>query len=186
MAKHKTRCAWVTDDALYIDYHDQEWGVPVYDDRQLFELLILEGAQAGLSWLTVLKKRHNYRLCFDNFEPEKIAHYDRAKVEKLLTNAGIIRNQLKIHATIANARVYLKIKQDWGSFSNYIWQFVQGQPIQNHWKSVKEIPPTSIISDNMSKALKKQGFKFVGSTICYAFMQAVGMVNDHTTDCFRY
>jgi len=186
MGKHKIRCAWVNLDPLYIDYHDHEWGVPIYDDQQLFEFLILEGVQAGLSWLTVLKKRHNYRMCFDNFNPQKIARYDQAKIEKLLQNPGIIRNRLKIQAAIANAKAYLEIQQKGESFSDYIWQFVDGQPMQNHWNNIREAPSATVISDRMSKTLKKQGFKFVGSTICYAFMQAVGMVNDHTIDCFRY
>ncbi len=181
------RCAWCsTDDPVYIAYHDTEWGVPVYDDRLLFEFLILEGAQAGLSWITVLKKRENYRLLFDNFDPAKIAKYNARKIEALLKNPGIIRNRLKIAATIANAKAYLNLLQEWDSFSQYIWHFVDGKPLQNHRKQLKDIPTKTIISDAMSKDLKKRGFKFVGSTICYAFMQAVGMVNDHTEDCFRY
>lgn len=182
----KTRCAWTTDDPLYIDYHDHEWGVPIYDDQQLFEFLILEGAQAGLSWITVLKKRENYRACFDNFNPQKIARYKANKVEKLLSNAGIIRNRLKIESAILNAQAYLEVIKEWDSFSNYIWHFVDGQPIQNNWKNLQQVPNKTLISDTMSKDLKKRGFKFVGSTICYAFMQAVGMVNDHTKDCFRF
>lgn len=182
----KIRCAWVTDDPLYIDYHDHEWGIPVYDDQRLFEFLILEGAQAGLSWLTVLKKRNNYRTAFDNFIPEKIAVYNQHKVDELLNNAGIIRNRLKIASTITNAQAYLQLLKEYKSFSAYIWQFVANQPIQNHWQTFKEIPAKTIISDRMSKDLKKRGFKFIGSTICYAFMQAVGMVNDHTTTCFCY
>lgn len=183
---HKTRCAWANTDPLYMDYHDREWGVPIYDDRLLFEFLILEGAQAGLSWLTILKKRENYRACFDNFNPEIIAKYDQKKFEELMANSGIVRNKLKIQATITNAKAFSEVKKEWGSFSKYIWHFVEGKPIQNHWKNLKLVPNTSIISDTLSKDLKKRGFKFVGSTICYAFMQAVGMVNDHTTDCFRY
>jgi DNA-3-methyladenine glycosylase I len=184
--KHKTRCAWVNDDPLYINYHDCEWGVPVYDDRLLFEFLILEGGQAGLNWLTILKKRDNYRACFDNFDAEIIAKYDRRKFEELMANSGIIRNKLKIQAAIVNAKAFLQVKQEWGTFSNYIWHFVNGKPIKNHWKNVILVPAASLISDKLSKDLKKRGFKFVGSTICYAFMQAVGMVNDHTVDCFRY
>ncbi len=180
------RCAWVNDDPLYIHYHDHEWGVPIHDDRLLFEFLILEGAQAGLNWFTVLKKRDNYRECFDHFNPEKIAKYNDKKVAALLNNPGIIRNRLKIASTITNAQAYLQVEKEWGSFSAYIWHFVDGKPIKNHWKSSKQLPATSDISDLMSKDLKKRGFKFVGSTICYAYMQAVGMVNDHTEDCFCY
>lgn len=186
MPKHKIRCAWVNNDPLYIDYHDNEWGVPVYDDKKLFEFLVLEGAQAGLNWLTVLKKRENYRVAFDQFDPEKIACYSQAKVEKLLADSTIIRNRLKIQAAISNAKAYLRILEQYNSFSTYLWQFVNERPIQNCWNTIKEVPATTVISDNLSKALKKQGFKFVGSTICYAFMQAVGMVNDHTVDCCRY
>lgn len=182
----KTRCIWVSDDPIYIHYHDNEWGVPLFDDRLLFEFLNLEGAQAGLSWITVLKKRENYRKLFDHFDPVKIAKYNAKKIETLLQNPGIIRNRLKVEATISNAKAYLNLLEEWDSFSEYIWHFVEGKPIQNHWKQGKKIPATTRISDNMSKELKKKGFKFVGSTICYAFMQAVGMVNDHTVDCFRY
>ena len=182
----KTRCAWVSDDPLYIHYHDHEWGVPIHDERLLFEFLILEGAQAGLSWLTVLKKRENYRASFDNFDAEKIARYKQPKINKLLENSGIIRNKLKIQATITNAKAFLQIKKEQKSFADYIWSFVNGEPIQNHLQKRKQVPSSSIISDTMSKDLKKRGFKFIGSTICYAFMQAVGMVNDHTTDCFCY
>lgn len=182
----KTRCQWVNNDPLYIDYHDQEWGVPIYDEQHLFEFLILEGAQAGLSWLTVLKKRENYRVCFDNFNSKKIANYDKNKIDSLLSNPGIIRNRLKVQAAISNAKSFLIIKKEHGSFSDYIWSFVDGKPIQNHWSPRKKLPAVTPISDQLSKDLKKRGFKFVGSTICYAFMQAVGMVNDHTTDCFRY
>ncbi len=180
------RCAWVKDDPIYIDYHDHEWGLPIYDERLLFEFLNLEGMQAGLSWLTILKKRDNYRQCFDNFDAKKIAKYDQKKIEKLLVNSGIIRNKLKIHAIIANANAFIEIKKKSESFSNYIWSFVDGKPLQNHWTNLRQVPATSLISDRLSKDLKKRGFKFVGSTICYAFMQAVGMVNDHTVDCFRY
>ena len=182
----KTRCKWVTDDPVYIEYHDKEWGVPVHDDRELVEFLILEGAQAGLSWITILKKRENYRKAFDNFDPEKIALYDEEKIQELITNEGIIRNRRKIEASIINAKAFLKIKEEFGSFDKYIWQFVGGKPIKNSWNSITEVPASTKESDEMSKDLKKRGFKFVGSKICYAYMQAVGMVNDHTTDCFRY
>lgn len=183
---NKTRCGWVNSDPIYIDYHDHEWGVPIYDDQLLFEFLILEGAQAGLSWITILKRRDNYRACFDNFDAEKIARYTPKKIEKLLQNPGIIRNRLKVNAVVINAKVYLAIKNEFNSFSDYIWQFVDGKPIQTKRLGLNEVPATTAISDKMSKDLKKRGFKFVGSTICYAFMQAVGMVNDHTQDCFRY
>lgn len=182
----KQRCAWVNSDPLYIAYHDEEWGVPIYDERLLFEFLILEGAQAGLSWYTILKRRENYRKSFDHFEPGVIAQYDQQKINALMQDAGIIRNKLKIAAAIKNAQAFLQIKQEFGSFSEYLWRFVNGQPIKNNPKSIKDIPSSSAISDVMSKDLKKRGFKFVGSTICYAFMQAVGMVNDHTVDCFCY
>ncbi len=182
----KTRCGWSGLNPLYIDYHDKEWGVPVHDDRLLFEFLILEGAQAGLSWITILKKRENYREAFDNFEPEKVACYNSAKVKKLLLNEGIIRNRLKVESAITNAKAFLNVQKEFGSFNKFIWQFVNYKPIINSWNSLKEIPTKTTESDLMSKDLKKRGFKFVGSTICYAFMQAVGMVNDHTTDCFRY
>lgn len=183
---NKTRCGWVNDNPLYIEYHDKEWGVPVYDDRLLFEFLILEGMQAGLSWLTILKKRESYRAAFDNFNAEKIAAYPHQKIDELMTNEGIIRNRLKIQSIFNNANAFLKVKEEWGDFSKYIWHFVDGEPIQNHWKHLESVPATSPISDELSKDLKKRGFKFVGSTICYAFMQAVGMVNDHTVDCFCY
>ncbi len=180
------RCAWTTNDPLYIDYHDNEWGQPTYNDRLLFEMLILEGAQAGLSWITVLKKRDNYRKAFDQFDAEIIAQYDYNKIQELLQNDGIIRNKLKVNATVQNAKAFLKIQDEFSSFSTYIWQFVSGTPIKNNWHSIKEVPARTKESDAMSKDLKKRGFKFVGSTICYAYMQATGMVNDHTTDCFRY
>jgi DNA-3-methyladenine glycosylase I len=180
------RCAWVSDDDLYLQYHDQEWGVPQYDDQKLFELLILEGAQAGLSWYTILKKRENYRQAFDNFDAHKIARYDNKKILVLLNNPGIVRNRLKIESTVRNAKAYLEIQRKQGSFSHYIWSFVNGKPIINRFKELRELPVKTDISDKMSKDLKKQGFNFVGSTICYAFMQAVGMVNDHTIDCVRY
>ncbi|RJP72963.1 MAG: DNA-3-methyladenine glycosylase I [Ignavibacteriales bacterium] len=182
----KTRCGWSGSDTLYIDYHDNEWGSPVHDDRLLFEFLILEGAQAGLSWITILRKRDNYRKAFDNFNAEKIVKYDSRKVEELLLNEGIIRNRLKIASAITNAKSFLDVQKEFGSFDTYIWQFVNYKPIINSWNSLKEIPAKTKESDLMSKNLKKRGFKFIGSTICYAFMQAVGMVNDHTTECFRY
>ena len=180
----KKRCQWCTDDPIYIDYHDNEWGIPVHDDIRLFEMLILEGAQAGLSWLTILKKRENYRKAFDGFRPEIIAEYDSKKIEKLLNNPGIIRNRLKIEATIHNARHVLKILDESGSLDSFLWRFVGERPIQNAWRSLKEIPCQSKESDLMSKELKKRDFNFVGSKICYAFMQAVGMVNDHEVSCF--
>ena len=180
------RCGWVSDDPLYINYHDEEWGIPVHDDRKLFEMLILEGAQAGLSWITVLRKRENYREAFDNFDAEKIITYDEAKIAELLQNPGIIRNKLKINATISNAKAYLEVQREFGSFDSYIWQFVNGEPIINHWETLADVPAETDESKAMSKALKKRGFRFVGPTICYAFMQACGMVNDHTTDCFRH
>ncbi len=184
--KGKTRCAWVTEDPLYRQYHDKEWGVPVYDDQKLFEFLILEGAQAGLSWYTVLKKRDNYRAAFDNFAPEKVARYTDKKIAKLLVNPGIIRNRLKVNSAVVNAKLFLDVQSDWGSFSNYIWHFVDNKPLKNQRKSLRDVPARTEISDRMSKDLKKRGFKFIGTTICYAFMQAVGMVDDHTTDCFRH
>ena len=182
----KIRCEWAGDDPLYRDYHDKEWGVPEHDDRKLFELLILEGAQAGLSWLTILRKRDNYRESFDNFDAGKIAGYDKGKIEELLSNRGIVRNRLKVEATIQNARAFLALQREFGSFDAYIWQFVNGKPKKNAWKTVKEIPSKTAESDAMSRDLIKRGFKFIGSTICYAFMQAIGMVNDHTIDCFRH
>lgn len=181
------RCAWViNDNPLYIHYHDHEWGVPVYDERLLFELLILEGMQAGLNWLTILKKRDNFRACFDNFDAEIIANYNQNKMTQLMSDKGIIRNRLKIQAAIVNAHAFLKIRKSPGDFSNYIWSFVKGEPLQNHWERANQVPVTTLISDAMASDLKKRGFKFVGSTICYAFMQATGMVNDHTMNCFCY
>ena len=179
------RCAWPKSE-LDIAYHDAEWGVPVHDDRHLFELLILEGAQAGLSWSTILKKRENYRRAFDDFDAKKIAKYDARKVKSLLGDEGIVRNRLKIAATIQNAKAFLAVQKEFGTFDAYIWQFVAGKSIQNNRKSLKEVPARTVESDAMSKDLLKRGFKFVGSTICYAFMQAVGMVNDHSVDCFRH
>ncbi len=186
MAANKKRCHWVSDDPIYIAYHDEEWGVPVFDDQTLFEFLILEGQQAGLSWITILKRRDNYRACFDGFDAQKIARYSPSKLNKLLQNPALIRNRLKIEAIIKNAQAYLAIKETRDTFAEYIWQFVNGAPIQNHWKTPKQVPVNTPQSTAMSKDLKKQGFKFVGSTICYAYMQATGMVNDHTTDCFRH
>lgn len=180
------RCAWVNDNPLYIKYHDTEWGVPVFNDQVLFEFLILEGMQAGLSWLTILKKRENFRRSLDNFNAKFIARYDYQKIESLLNDAGIIRNRLKINATIKNAEIFLEAQNQYGSFSNYIWQFVDGKPLVNHWENVNQVPVRTIMSDTISKDLKHRGFKFVGSTICYAFMQAVGIVNDHTLQCFRH
>ena len=183
---NKKRCGWVSDDPLYLDYHDREWGVPLHDDRQLFEMIILEGAQAGLSWITILKKRENYRRAFNQFDVQKIARYDARKKRTLMNNAGIIRNRLKIDATIGNARSFLEIVEQYGSFSDYLWNFVDGRPIVNRWRTLADVPVSTEKSDALSKALKTRGFKFVGTTICYSFMQAVGMVNDHTRDCFRY
>ncbi|QDP73328.1 DNA-3-methyladenine glycosylase I [Legionella israelensis] len=180
----KERCQWVGTDLLSIQYHDNEWGKPVYEDKLLFEFLILEGMQAGLSWLTILKKRQNYREAFDHFDAKRIVNYDSHKFKELMANEGIIRNKLKIQSIIINASAFLKLKQEAGNFSTYIWSFVDNKPIINHWKNFREIPPQSVISDAMAKDLKQRGFKFVGSTICYAFMQAIGMVNDHTVDCF--
>lgn len=183
----KKRCHWATNTSvLDIKYHDEEWGVPSYDDETLFEFLILEGAQAGLSWTTVLAKRENYREAMDGFDPVKISKYDQAKIDELLQNPGIIRNKLKVNSAVTNAQAFLKVVEEFGSFSKYIWSFVDGKSIVNAYEKNEDVPATTEISDIMSKELKKRGFKFVGSTICYAYMQAVGMVNDHTTDCFRY
>lgn len=168
------------------DYHDREWGVPVHDDRLLFEFLVLEGAQAGLSWSTILKKRDHFRAAFDNFDPVSVAGYDEAKISELLENPGIIRNRLKVNAAVTNARAFLNVKEEAGSFDAFLWDFVDGRPIQHAWRTHAELPANTPLSDRLSKELKIRGFKFVGSTICYAFMQAVGMVNDHTVDCFRY
>jgi len=179
------RCGWARNE-LAIAYHDKEWGTPVHDDRILFEFLVLEGAQAGLSWDTILQKRGNYRKAFDHFRAEKIAHYDARRVRQLLANAGIVRNKLKIASAVQNAKAFLAIQEAVGSFDGYIWQFVDGKPRINKWKSMKQIPARTAQSDAMSKDLRQRGFSFVGSTICYAFMQAVGMVNDHLVDCFRY
>lgn len=183
---NKNRCSWCGDDPLYVDYHDKEWGTPVYDDDKLFEFLILETFQAGLSWIIVLRKRENFREAFDQFDYQKIAKYDDKKYNELLQNAGIIRNKLKIKATISNANAFMAIQKEFGSFSKYIWGFVNNKPIVNHWKTMKEIPATTEVSDILSADLKKRGFKFVGSTVIYAHMQATGMVNDHVVDCFRF
>jgi DNA-3-methyladenine glycosylase I len=180
------RCAWVGSEPLSIEYHDQEWGVPLHDDQKLFEFLILEGMQAGLSWMTILRKRENFRTAFDYFDPQKIAQYNQAKIVQLMTNPGIIRNRRKIEAALQNARSFLEVQAEFGSFDAYIWQFVGGEPKVNAWKTVSEIPAKSEQSAAMSKDLKARGFNFVGPTICYAHMQATGMVNDHTVDCFRY
>jgi DNA-3-methyladenine glycosylase I len=180
------RCKWAGSDLLYQRYHDKEWGVPVHNDKKLFEFIILEGAQAGLSWITVLKKRQAYREAFDKFDFNKIAKYDEKKVAELLSNAGIIRNQLKIRSAIRNAKAFIEIRKEFGTFNKYIWQYVDGKPLQNNWKSMKELPATSSLSDEVSKDLKRRGFNFVGSTIVYSHMQATGMINDHTTDCFRH
>ena len=185
-SRNEKRCDWVTDEPLYINYHDHEWGVPIVDSQKLFEFLILEGMQAGLSWLTILKKRDSYRQCFDHFNPIKIAVYDQNKVNQLLGNSSIIRNRLKIEAIISNAKAYIAVQKECGSFSEFIWQFVNFSPIQNHWKTIEQVQASTPLSETMSKKLKKRGFKFVGPTICYAFMQAVGMVNDHVVDCFCY
>ncbi len=180
------RCAWCGEDPLYVNYHDTEWGVAVFEDQKIFEYLILETFQAGLSWITVLKKRENFRKAFDNFDFNKIALYDEKKIESLINDAGIIRNRLKIKAAVINAQNFIKVQQEFGSFSNYIWKYVNHQPILNEWKNMSELPATSAISDQLSKDLKKRGFKFVGSTVIYAHMQATGMVNDHVINCFRY
>ncbi|MGH2581649.1 MAG: DNA-3-methyladenine glycosylase I [Anaerolineales bacterium] len=186
MSKEIIRCTWAGSDELYYKYHDKEWGVALHDDRRLFEMLILEGAQAGLSWITVLRKRDAYRKAFDNFDPVKISRYNQNKIGKLLTNAGIIRNRAKIQAAINNAKAFLATRDEFGSFDEYIWQFVGGESIVNKWRRLKQIPAETKESQAMSKDLKKRGFRFVGPTICYAFMQATGMVNDHLVDCFRY
>jgi DNA-3-methyladenine glycosylase I len=186
VSSHLVRCPWCGDDLLYIRYHDEEWGVPVHNDRKLFEFLILEGFQAGLSWKTILYKRENFRKAFDNFNAEKIARYDKRKFRSLLNDKGIIRNKLKVAAAVTNAKSFLNIVDMYGSFDKYIWQFTDGEVIKNKWKTLKQIPAKTKVSDLMSKKLIEDGFKFVGSTICYAHMQATGMVNDHLVSCFRY
>jgi DNA-3-methyladenine glycosylase I len=180
------RCPWAGEDPLYVAYHDEEWGVPLHDDRRLFEMLILEGAQAGLSWFTILKKRESYRRAFDEFDPVRVARYTEKRQAKLLEDAGIVRNRQKIAATIGNARVFLDVVAERGSFDAYLWEFVGGKPRQNRFRSIKDVPPKTAESDALSKDLEKRGFKFVGSTICYAYMQAIGMVNDHLTSCPRH
>lgn len=179
------RCAWCGDDPLYIKYHDEEWGVPMHDDRKLFEFLILEGAQAGLSWITILRKRENYRKAFENFDVQKVAKFDEKKLEELILNPGIVRNRLKINSAITNAKAFIKVQEEFGSFDVYIWSFVKGKSIVNVRKELKEIPAKTELSDKISKNLLKRGFKFVGSTIIYAYMQAVGIVDDHVEDCFK-
>jgi len=182
----EARCAWAGNDALYREYHDTEWGVPVHDDQRLFEFLVLEGAQAGLSWITILRKRENYRAAFDDFDVTRIARYDANKIESLLQNPGIVRNRLKLQSAVNNAQKFLGAQEEFGSFDGFIWQFVDGKPKQNAWRSLAEMPASTPQSDAMSRELKRRGFKFLGTTICYALMQATGMVNDHTTNCFRY
>ena len=188
MAQPKTvvRCGWCGDDALYVKYHDEEWGVPLTDDRALFEFLVLEGAQAGLAWITVLRKREGYRAAFDGFDPAKVARYSDAKLARLLKDSRIIRNRLKVFSARRNARAFLAVQEEWGSFSNYIWHFVDRKPIQNRWRTLAEVPARTDLSDRISKDLSKRGFNFVGSTIIYAHMQATGMVNDHLVECFRH
>jgi DNA-3-methyladenine glycosylase I len=182
----KVRCQWAGTDPLYVAYHDEEWGVPVHDDRKLFEMLILEGAQAGLSWSTILNKREGYRKAFDNFEPEKVAAYGEEKIAQLLDNPGIVRNRLKVRSAVQNAQAFLELQEAFGSFDNYLWRFVDGQPVQNRWQTLAQVPAETDESRALSKDLKKRGFNFVGPTIMYAFMQAVGMVNDHVVSCFRH
>jgi len=184
--KDPKRCDWCTSDPLYVDYHDREWGVPVHDDRVLFEFLMLEGAQAGLSWITILRKRDAYRRAFADFDAEKVARYDRRRIEKLLADPGIVRNRLKVESAVKNARAFLEVQSEFGSFARYQWGFVDGAPIQNRRRSISEVPARTEVSDRFSKDLKKRGFSFVGSTIIYAHMQAVGMVNDHLVTCHRY
>ena len=183
---NKSRCAWVGHDALYRHYHDVEWGVPLHDEQRLFEFLILEGAQAGLSWITILRKRDNYRAAFDDFDAARIARYDASKIESLLQNQGIVRNRLKVEAAVNNAQKFLELQEAAGGFDAFLWQFVDGEPRQNAWRSLADVPASTAESTAMSKELKRRGFKFAGTTICYAFMQATGMVNDHTTNCFRH
>jgi DNA-3-methyladenine glycosylase I len=182
----KVRCPWAKGDGLYLAYHDDEWGVPAHEDCRLFEFLVLEGAQAGLSWSTILRKRSAYRVAFDNFDPVKVSRYGETKVVALLENAGIVRNRLKIRSAVQNAQAFLAVRKEFGSFDTYVWKFVGGQPVQNRWKQVEDVPARSTQSDALSKDLAKRGFTFVGSTICYAFMQAVGMVNDHVVGCYRH
>jgi DNA-3-methyladenine glycosylase I len=185
-AASPNRCGWVHDDPIEVAYHDTEWGVSLHDDRRHFEFIILDGFQAGLSWITILRKRENFRMAFDDFDPEVVARYDDAKQQELLQDAGIVRNRLKVAAATRNAQAFLEVQAAFGSFDRYIWGFVDGETVQNAWATMAEVPARTDRSDAMSKDLKQRGFKFVGSTICYAYMQAAGMVNDHTTDCFRY
>jgi len=180
------RCAWCLGDSLYQHYHDNEWGVPCRDDKKLFEFLILEGAQAGLSWITILRKRENYRTAFANFEAEKVANFTNLDIERLIQNKGIVRNRLKIESAISNARCYLHLKDDYGSLSNYLWRYLDGNPLVNHWMSEEHVPSSTALSDRISNDMRKRGFRFFGSTICYAFMQAMGMVNDHIVSCHRH
>jgi len=182
---NKSRCSWCGEDPLYMAYHDNEWGVPVFSDDKLFEFLVLETFQAGLSWITILRKRENFSAAFDGFDYQKIARYDEKKYEELLLDAGIVRNKLKIRATIGNALAFIEVQKEYGTFSKYLWQFTNGKPINNQWKNLKQVPATTSVSDLISKDLKKKGFKFVGSTVVYAYMQAIGMVNDHVEECFR-
>jgi|SRR5690625_813 len=184
MMQDKRRCSWVTDDPIYIKYHDEEWGRPVYEDQLLFEMLSLEGAQAGLSWITILKRRHSYRVAFDQFDPKIVRGYDEIKIQSLLQNEGIIRNKLKVRSVVTNAEAFLRVQEEFGSFGAYIWQFTDGKPLINKWERHEDVPASTVESERMSKDLKKRGFKFVGPVICYAFMQAIGMVNDHTQDCW--
>ena len=182
----KKRCAWVSEDPLYVEYHDKEWGVPVYRDQHLFEMITLEGAQAGLSWITILKRRENYRNAFDNFDPNIIHTYSEEKIESLLQDEGIIRNKLKVRSVVTNAAAFIKVQEEFGSFSKYLWEFVGGEPILNDWNTQAEVPVSTKESEALSKDLKKRGFKFIGPVICYAFMEAIGMVNDHTRECYLY
>ena len=180
------RCPWAASDPAYVAYHDEEWGVPLHDDRRLFEMLVLEGAQAGLSWLTILKRRENYRRAFDRFDPRKVAGYGEDRIARLLADAGIIRNRLKVRSAVTNARAFLDVQEEFGSFDRYVWGFVDGRPLQNAWTTLDELPARTALSDTLSRDLKARGFSFVGSTICYAHMQATGMVNDHLVGCFRH
>jgi DNA-3-methyladenine glycosylase I len=186
VARPKVRCGWATSDPLYLEYHDREWGVPQHDDRALFELLTLEGAQAGLAWITILRKRENYRRAFARFDPRRVARFDRRRVAALLRDPGIVRNRAKVAGTVQNARAFLEVVKEHGSFDRYVWGFVGGRPIRNRWASLKEVPPETAESRALSKDLRRRGFTFVGPTICYAFMQATGLVNDHVTTCFRH
>ncbi len=186
MSQNVVRCPWAGSDPLYVTYHDEQWGVPTHDDQLLFEMLILEGAQAGLSWITILKKRDNYRRAFSQFDPGRVARYDSRKVSQLLTNEGIVRNRLKIRSAISNAKAFLRVQAEFGSFDRYLWRIVDGRPLENVWTTLSQVPASTPLSDALSKDLKQRGFSFVGSTICYAFMQATGLVDDHLTSCFRH